>query len=66
MITLSICVLFQKYHVISPPCILGRYDTEHMAARAYDLAALKYRGLATYINFSVSVMQNFHTRKLDL
>lgn len=45
--------------MIFPPCILSRYDTEHMAARAYDLAALKYRGLATHINFSVSVMQKF-------
>ena len=37
-------------------CILytGAYDDEEAAARAYDLAALKYWGPGTLINFPVS------------
>lgn len=33
----------------------GAYDDEEAAARAYDLAALKYWGPGTLINFPVSV-----------
>ncbi|KAI3466908.1 hypothetical protein Pfo_023571 [Paulownia fortunei] len=33
---------------------LGAYDDEEAAARAYDLAALKYWGLGTLINFPVT------------
>ncbi|KAL3632062.1 hypothetical protein CASFOL_025046 [Castilleja foliolosa] len=33
---------------------LGGYDKEEKAARAYDLAALKYWGVATHINFPLS------------
>ncbi|CAK9137664.1 unnamed protein product [Ilex paraguariensis] len=36
---------------------LGGYDMEDKAARAYDLAALKYWGSATYINFP---LENYH------
>lgn len=36
---------------------LGGYDTEDKAARAYDLAALKYWGPATHINFPVENYQ---------
>lgn len=32
---------------------LGGYDMEEKAARAYDLAALKYWGPSTHINFPV-------------
>lgn len=31
----------------------GGYDMEEKAARAYDLAALKYWGPSTHINFPV-------------
>jgi len=31
----------------------GAYDDEEAAARAYDLAALKYWGLSALINFPV-------------
>lgn len=34
----------------------GGYDKEEKAARAYDLAALKYWGPTTHINFPVSLL----------
>lgn len=34
--------------------IVGGYDKEEKAARAYDLAALKYWGTTTTTNFPVS------------
>eukprot|EP01018_Ginkgo_biloba_P001136 Gb_29561 [translate_table: standard] len=37
-----------------PSVYLGAYDEEEAAARAYDLAALKYWGPGTLINFPVS------------
>lgn len=33
----------------------GGYDDEEKAARAYDLAAIKYWGPTTHINFPVSL-----------
>ncbi|XP_055829355.1 AP2-like ethylene-responsive transcription factor At1g16060 [Solanum dulcamara] len=36
---------------------LGAYDEEEAAARAYDLAALKYWGQNTILNFSVSTYE---------
>lgn len=33
--------------------IAGAYENEESAAHAYDLAALKYWGLATQLNFPV-------------
>lgn len=36
---------------------LGGYDTEEKAARAYDLAALKYWGPSTHINFPLEDYQ---------
>ncbi|KAH1109804.1 hypothetical protein AAZX31_04G047200 [Glycine max] len=36
---------------------LGGYDMEEKAARAYDLAALKYWGPSTHINFSIENYQ---------
>ncbi|KAL5713196.1 hypothetical protein ACHQM5_015298 [Ranunculus cassubicifolius] len=37
---------------------LGGYDMEDKAARAYDLAALKYWGVATHINFPLENYQD--------
>lgn len=36
--------------------ISGGYDLEEKAARAYDLAALKYWGPSTHINFPVMIL----------
>lgn len=36
--------------------VLGGYDMEEKAARAYDLAALKYWGPSTHINFPVTIL----------
>lgn len=35
-------------------CLSGAYDEEEAAARAYDLAALKYWGNSTFTNFPVN------------
>lgn len=35
---------------------IGAYDDEEAAARAYDLAALKYWGPGTLINFPVRLL----------
>ncbi|XP_058219618.1 AP2-like ethylene-responsive transcription factor ANT [Rhododendron vialii] len=42
---------------------LGGYDMEEKAARAYDLAALKYWGSSTHINFPV---ENYHQELEDM
>ena len=34
--------------------MIGAYDEEESAARAYDLAALKYWGVTTITNFQIS------------
>ncbi|CAH9121702.1 unnamed protein product [Cuscuta epithymum] len=42
---------------------LGGYDMEEKAARAYDLAALKYWGPSTHINFP---LENYHKELEDM
>nr|XP_027084499.1 AP2-like ethylene-responsive transcription factor At1g16060 isoform X2 [Coffea arabica] len=37
---------------------LGAYDEEEAAARAYDLAAIKYWGISTFTNFPISDYAN--------
>jgi len=43
---------------------LGAYDEEEAAARAYDLAALKYWGAGTVINFKLEDYAQ-HLREMD-
>uniref|UniRef100_A0A9I9DKE0 AP2/ERF domain-containing protein n=1 Tax=Cucumis melo TaxID=3656 RepID=A0A9I9DKE0_CUCME len=38
--------------------LIGAYDEEESAARAYDLAALKYWGTSTFTNFPISDYEN--------
>jgi len=40
--------------MLSSNTITGGYDDEEKAARAYDLAAMKYWGPTTHLNFPVS------------
>uniref|UniRef100_A0A453D6U3 AP2/ERF domain-containing protein n=1 Tax=Aegilops tauschii subsp. strangulata TaxID=200361 RepID=A0A453D6U3_AEGTS len=42
------------FRCLLPPVYLGGYDKEEKAARAYDLAALKYWGSSTTTNFPVA------------
>ncbi|XP_073314365.1 AP2-like ethylene-responsive transcription factor ANT isoform X1 [Primulina huaijiensis] len=51
----GLAMLFPSNCVIS--VYLGGYDMEEKAARAYDLAALKYWGASTHINFP---LENYH------
>lgn len=48
----------QKHHIADGTIFFheseGGYDKEEKAARAYDLAALKYWGSSTTTNFPVS------------
>jgi hypothetical protein len=44
--------------------IIGGYDIEEKAARAYDMAALKYWGPSTRINFPVMI--NFFPISLSI
>lgn len=45
-----------KSFILSAKWSSGGYDKEEKAARAYDLAALKYWGPTTHINFPVSFL----------
>ena len=44
----------------------GGYDKEEKAARAYDLAALKYWGPTTHTNFPVNIYNPFTTNLMAL
>lgn len=43
----------KKINILKIANFTGAYDVEESAARAYDLAALKYWGTSTFTNFPV-------------
>ena len=45
---------------------LGAYDEEIAAAQAYDLAALKYWGTQTLINFKVKFQTHLNPKKCQV
>jgi hypothetical protein len=55
----QVCLFVNTRCLILSPFVLwgvgwlGGYDVEEKAARAYDLAALKYWGASTHVNFPV-------------
>lgn len=57
-------IIWYKYLVLSYYVveISGAYDNEETAAHAYDLAALKYWGQETIINFPVllKILKHFY------
>jgi len=55
-----------NFNVVNFILILGGYDMEEKAARAYDLAALKYWGPSTHINFSVYFVFLLHSNLVFL
>jgi hypothetical protein len=50
------CVLMHDTVLNEHTVYLGAYNEEEAAARAYDLAALKYWGPSTYTNFPVCLL----------
>ncbi|KAL0397356.1 UNVERIFIED_CONTAM: Ethylene-responsive transcription factor WRI1 [Sesamum calycinum] len=61
MIIISRCITPFTNAFIAAAVYLGAYDNEDDAARTYDLAALKYWGPATILNFPVEA----YTKELE-
>ncbi|CAL9009724.1 unnamed protein product [Prunus brigantina] len=53
----GLVVFLHIFNTIATAVYLGGYDKEEKAARAYDLAALKYWGSTTHINFPLSTYE---------